>query len=97
MTKLGQIAVLMSTAILPSLVKIGLETKEFYQYAKGFVNQDPTVSTLIPHNFQSRIFLLELKFFLGNISSTEWTKDTISCIIFTFFVCYHIIGCQPKI
>ena len=35
----GQIAVLMSTAISPSLVKIGLKTKKIYQYAKFW--QDP--------------------------------------------------------
>ena len=39
LTKLGQIAVLMSTAIWPSLVKIGLKTRIFYQYAKFW--QDP--------------------------------------------------------
>ena len=34
MTKLSEIAVLMSTVISPSLVKIGLKTKIFYHYAK---------------------------------------------------------------
>ena len=34
LTKLSEIAVLMSTVISPSLVKIGLKTKFFYHYAK---------------------------------------------------------------
>ena len=33
-SKLGQIAVLMSTAISPSLVRIGVKTKNFYHYEK---------------------------------------------------------------
>ena len=39
LTKLGEITVLMSTAISLSFVKIGLKTKNFYQYAKFW--QDP--------------------------------------------------------
>ena len=35
LTKLGQIAVLMSTAISLSLVKIGLKTKDFYYRLKS--------------------------------------------------------------
>ena len=34
LTKLSEIVVLMSTVISPSLVKIGLKTKNFYHYAK---------------------------------------------------------------
>ena len=34
LTKLSEIAVLMSTVISPSFIKIGLKTKKFYHYAK---------------------------------------------------------------
>ena len=55
-SKLGGIAVLMTTAISPSLVKIGLKTKIFHQHAK-FWQQDSFLNCGDSSIFLSKIWI----------------------------------------
>ena len=72
MNKLGEITVLMSTAISLSLVKIGLKTNSFYHYAKFC--RDPFLNCNYSNENMSEIFLyvmIDKRVFCGMSSKTR--------------------------
>ena len=89
LTKLGEITVLMSTAISLSLVKIGLKTKNFYHYAKfcrdPFLNFNYS-SPSMRSNQGLAVFMHRCKigFIYGGIFET--TMNTRMTFAFSFIV-----------